>query len=403
MIIQVLIPSIGESITEAEIAHWLVDDGQFVEKGADIVEIDSEKATITLSAEASGIIKIISKDGETVNIGAVIAQIEGQSLSADYEHQKKSTPEMTSQPEVLKPVENIITTEPVDLQNFKMTPLARQILRQEEVAPTDIPQKSGSEKISKQDVLSYINNQKLRKTSTVKMSMLRRKLAERLVAVKNQTAMLTTFNEVDMSNIIELRKKYKDAFVKKHNIKLGFMSFFVKAVTIALGEYPAVNASIDGENLLFHDFVDISVAVSTDKGLMVPVVRNTEKLSLAAIEKEIFSLSEKARNNKIAIEEMTGGTFTITNGGIFGSMLSTPILNPPQSAILGMHNIQDRAVVINGEIKIRPIMYIALSYDHRIIDGKESVSFVVRVKELLENPLKMVLTGNASEENLLDL
>ncbi|MDD3877162.1 MAG: dihydrolipoyllysine-residue succinyltransferase [Bacteroidales bacterium] len=404
MTIKVLVPTIGESVTEAEIAHWLVEDGQFIEKDSEIAEIDSEKATITISADASGTIKIIVPAGQSVKIGAVIAEIDTHNTeqSGSEVKQQKPLKESTVSSETIsfvpesKPSGNM----PSDI---KMTPLAKQIIKEENLEIKAVSESSGLKKISKNEVLNYVKAQQLRKSTRVKMSMLRRKLSERLVAVKNQTAMLTTFNEADMSAIISLRKKHQDAFVSKHGVKLGFMSFFIKAVTMALKEFPEVNASIDDDHIIYYNYVDISVAVSTDKGLMVPVIRNTELLTLADIEKELLKLSEKARTNKISIDEMTGGTFTITNGGVFGSMLSTPILNPPQSAILGMHNIQERVVVVNGKIEVRPMMYLALSYDHRIIDGKESVGFMVFIKKLLESPLDMISTGEKEDVYLLNI
>jgi len=388
MHIKVLVPVIGESVTEAQIAQWLVDDGQVVEKDQEIAEIDSEKATITISADATGKIKIIVAAGEVVKIGTLIAEIDAsEENTAPIKTTKDTSEKATTEVKKDKPDE--IETQK-NTSGINMTPLARTIINKENIDITAFSESNKEKKIGKQEVMALVEKQQYRKSTVVKMSMLRRKLSERLVAVKNQTAMLTTFNEVDMSAIIDIRKKYQEDFVAKHGIKLGFMSFFVKAATIALKDFPQVNAAIDGDSIIYYDYADISIAVSTDKGLMVPVIRNAELLSPAEIEKELARLSEKARNNKISIDEMTGGTFTITNGGIFGSMLSTPIINPPQSAILGMHNIQDRAVVINGQIVIRPMMYLALSYDHRIIDGKESVSFIIRMKELLENPMNML-------------
>jgi len=400
MIIEVKIPTIGESVTEAEIAHWLVEDGQYVEKDEEIVEIDSEKATISLSAESSGVIKIIQIEGTTVSIGAIIAEINSSENSSLLSIEKKTEAkindsETTEKKDISEEIKN--SKSPLNL-----TPLARNILKKEDL---DISEEifNTSKKITKKNILEHIQNKKDRQTDTLKMSMLRKKLAERLVNVKNQTAMLTTFNEVDMSSIIQIRQQYKDIFFHTHQVKLGFMSFFVKAVTKALVEFPVVNAFINEDHIVFNHFSDISIAVSTDKGLMVPVIRNAEKLSIPDIELKIFELSEKARTQKISINEMTGGTFTITNGGVFGSMLSTPIINPPQSAILGMHNIVERAVVVNKEIVIRPIMYVALSYDHRIIDGKESVGFIVKLKTLLENPVLLNEDTSQTIEHLLKL
>lgn len=402
MNVNVVVPTIGESITEVEIAAWLVENGQYVEKGQDVVEIESEKATLTVSAEASGKINIAVQAGETVKIGTVIAVVEASEAPADaptrsdVQDMPKAKPQGNLPEHTQVPLQN-------DLQTVRATPLARNIMATENIDPDNLPTPQNGQKISSKEVLGYLKHKSLRNERRVKMSSLRRKLSARLVHVKNTTAMLTTFNEVDMSNINTIRKQHKEAFLAAHGVKLGLMSFFIKAVSIALKEYPEVNASIDDDHIVYHDFSDISVAVSTDKGLMVPVLRNTELMSLAGIEKTVLSLSEKARTNRISIEEMTGGTFTVTNGGVFGSMLSTPIINPPQSAILGMHNITDRAVVVDGAITIRPIMYVALSYDHRIIDGKQSVGFLVRVKELLENPLKMVNEEQISIEQLLEL
>ncbi len=397
--IKVSVPSIGESVTEAEISQWLVEDGQYVEKDDEIAEIDSEKATISISADASGRIKILVKAGEVVKIGAVIAEIESgeQSVEPSKASEEKAThkPKASEKetPHDPKPDTETKTEKQLPKDSVNATPLAKQMMVLENIDPQNI-NKQASDKIKRKEVESYIQNQKMRQSTTSKMSMLRRKLSERLVAVKNQTAMLTTFNEVDMSAIDELRNKHQDTFKSKHNVKLGFMSFFVRASTLALKEFPQVNAAIDDNKIITYDYADISIAVSTDKGLMVPVIRNAELLSLSEIEKKLLELSEKARNNSISIDDMTGGTFTITNGGVFGSMLSTPIINPPQSAILGMHTIKDRAVVVNGQIVVRPMMYLALSYDHRIIDGKESVGFIVSVKNLLETPSEMLQDGD---------
>lgn len=384
MSIKVKVPNIGESVTEAEIAQWLVADGQVVAKDEDIAEIESEKATITISADGGGPIKILVAAGETVKIGAVIAEIDTSAAAATDAPAAKATKESTVDDSESIETEKNDPKASDKAARLKLTPLARRIL-EEDFDEADLKKIYDNKKLSKKEVLAYLQKKNLRKSTTVKMSMLRRKLSERLVAVKNQTAMLTTFNEVDMSAVMSLRKKHQEAFVAAHNIKLGFMSFFIKAATMALAEFPEVNAAIDGDNIVYHKYADISIAVSTDKGLMVPVVRNAELMSLAEIEKTVYELSEKARTNKISIDEMSGGTFTISNGGVFGSMLSTPLINPPQSAVLGMHNIQQRPVVIDGQIAVRPMMYLALSYDHRIIDGKESVSFVMRLKELLEN------------------
>lgn len=359
--VEITVPSPGESITEVEISQWLKDDGDFVQKDEEICEIESEKVSLMLYAEVSGQLKIKIPVGESVSVGAVAAEIipgEGSPVqSTKKEVDKTSAPAKTSETD-----EN----------------------RKEETKQIE---KAKPQQVTK----SFVGEGGERSVRREKMSQLRKKLSQRLVAVKNQTAMLTTFNEVDMYAIKNIRSKYKEPFKQAFDVNLGFMSFFTRAVTIALADFPAVNAQIDGEELVFHDYADIGIAVSSPKGLMVPILRNAEKMTFAEIEKGIAALAEKARSGKITMDEMTGGTFTITNGGIFGSMLSTPILNPPQSGILGMHNIVDRAMVINGQMEIRPIMYLALSYDHRVIDGRESVGFLVRVKELLEAPEKMLL------------
>ena len=366
-VVAVTVPSPGESINEVEISQWLKENGDFVEKDEEICEIESEKVSLTLFAEIAGILNIKTAAGETIEVGTVVAEItaaKGVAAKSGTSGQAKietPTPEQEAKPS--RPVES-------------PSPKAAQ----PKAAPAAISD----------DYASTLDSAK-RVEKREKMSQLRRKLSERLVSVKNETAMLTTFNEVDMSAIKLIRQKYKEPFKKAFDVNLGFMSFFTRAVTIALRDYPAVNSSIDGEEMIFHDYADIGIAVSSPKGLMVPVLRNAERMTFAEIEKNIAMLAEKARTGKITLDEMTGGTFTITNRGIFGSMLSTPILNPPQSGILGMHNIVDRPVAIDGQMDIRPIMYLALSYDHRVIDGRESVGFLVRVKELLEAPEKMLL------------
>ena len=393
MSLEMKVPSPGESITEVEIAEWLVSDGDWVEKDQAIAEVDSDKATLELPAEASGIITLKAEEGDAVAVGAVVCLI-------DTDAQKPEGINEASEKKVL-PTEN--KSQPEKQETKKETyatgtasPAAKKILAEKNMVPSMIKGTGKDGRITKDDAVKATpsmgtKGDRLTETSRKKLSMLRRKVAERLVAVKNETAMLTTFNEIDMKPIMDLRKKYKETFAKKHAVNLGFMSFFTKAVTEALQLFPAVNAQIDGTEVLLHDYADIGIAVSSPKGLMVPVVRNAESMSLAEIESEIKRLAIKARDGKITPDEMTGGTFTITNGGVFGSMLSTPIINPPQSAILGMHNIVERPVAINGKVEIRPIMYLALSYDHRIIDGKAAVTFLVRVKEGLEDPRRLLL------------
>lgn len=412
-IIEMKMPSPGESITEVEVAQLLVSNGDIVNLDDPIAEIDSDKATLELNAEAAGKIEFLVGEGDTVEVGQIVCKID-----TSFKPEPKAEAPAAKAEEAPKkesaPAKEAAKSASVDNSGAKATPLAKAIMDDKGVAASKVPGSGNAGKILKRDVETYLTGGfetaaemqgwgGSRDESREKMSKLRRKIAERLVTVKNETAMLTTFNEVDMSPIMELRKKYKDAFKEKHGVNLGFMSFFTKAVTEALNHYPAVNAYIDGEEIVFHDYADIGIAVSTPKGLMVPVLRNAEQMNLAQIEDGIKTLAIKARDGKISVDEMTGGTFTITNGGVFGSMLSTPIINPPQSAILGMHNIVERPVAINGEVKIRPIMYLALSYDHRIIDGKESVSFLVKVKEMLENPAWMLFGGKTPEQVLLGL
>ena len=386
MLLEMKVPSPGESISEVEIATWLVEDGEFVEKDQSIAEIDSDKATLELPAEESGSIKILVKEGETVAVGDIVCVIDTSKKGS------KTT---------VKKENDDISSESIDknlnLDTNKATPLASAMISDMDLSTKDMKGTGEFGKITKSDVLAFSQDTNIKGTramTRVKMSTLRRKIANRLVSVKNETAMLTTFNEVDMSEIFKIRSKYKDIFKEKYGVGLGFMSFFTKSVTTALMEYKDVNAMIDQEEIIHHNYADIGIAVSAPKGLMVPVLRNAELMNFQEIESEIKRLAIKARDGKITINEMLGGTFTITNGGVFGSMLSTPIINPPQSAILGMHNIVERPVVINSEIKIRPIMYVALSYDHRIIDGKESVGFLVRVKECLEDPTNQLMGGN---------
>ena len=388
-----VVPSPGESISEVEIAEWLVEDGDFVEKDQAIAEIDSDKATLELPAEQSGKIKIVVKEGETVAVGDVVCLIDTNEVITNKSENKKIEKET-----------QVVSSQTHQKQDkkVKLTPLADAIIKKNNLNSDKLSGTGEDGKITKNDVLEMMNsssNVEGRDHTSKKMSSLRRKIATRLVAVKNETAMLTTFNEVDMSSIMALRSEYKQRFIDKHDINLGFMSFFTKAVTEALIEFPDVNAMIEGENIIHFNYTDIGIAVSAPKGLMVPVVRNAQNLSFKDIESEIKRLAIKARDGKITIDEMLGGTFTITNGGVFGSMLSTPIINPPQSAILGMHNIVERPIAIKGEVHIRPIMYVALSYDHRIIDGKSSVGFLCKVKECLEDP-KTFLMNNDVEKAL---
>tara|TARA_B100001758_G_scaffold247608_1_gene266152 strand:+ start:2258 stop:3487 length:1230 start_codon:yes stop_codon:yes gene_type:complete len=384
--IEIKVPSPGESITEVEIANWLVNPGDYVEKDQEICEIDSDKATLTINAENSGVIDILVNSGEMIEVGSIICKIDPSKVSEKTPKQNNYKEDSTKKVLVKENQINIVK---------EASPAAKKMIRESGIENVKGTGKSG--RITKQDVLSASvamgNGPGKRNSTRKKLSSLRRKLANRLVSVKNETAMLTTFNEVDMTEINKIRKKYKEKFYKKNGVKLGFMSFFTKAVVKALQDFPDVNSMIDGEEIINYEYQDISIAVSTPKGLMAPVVRNAEDLDFAGVEKEIVRLAEKARSGKISIDDMLGGTFTITNGGVFGSMLSTPIINPPQSAILGMHNIVERPMVVNNKILPRPIMYIALSYDHRIIDGKESVGFLVSIKESLENPKNHLFNG----------
>lgn len=396
MILEMKVPSPGESITEVEIASWLVKDGDYVEKDQPIAEVDSDKATLELPAEESGIITLKAEEGDAVAVGAVVCLIdvdaarpEGTSMAKPAE-KKESAPEVPAQK----------TVESATYATGAASPAAKKILAEKNIDPAEIKGSGKDGRITKDDAVNAVPSMgkalddKDRKSEKSKLSMLRRKVAQRLVSVKNETAMLTTFNEVDMQPIFELRKKYKEAFKEKHDVSLGFMSFFTLAVVRALKLFPDVNSMIDGDYKISYDFADISIAVSGPKGLMVPVIRNAEKLTFNGVEQEVKRLALRARDGEITVDEMTGGTFTITNGGVFGSMLSTPIINPPQSGILGMHNIVERPVAINGKVEIRPIMYVALSYDHRIIDGKESVGFLVAVKEALENPVEILMNND---------
>ena len=403
MILEMKVPSPGESITEVEIAEWLVQDGDYVEKDQAIAEVDSDKATLELPAEAGGIIKLEDSDGnryeegDAVVVGAVVCLIDTSAAKPEdnFNEAPKEEKKEASKKVESKPTNSEIKT----YATGTPSPAAKKILGEKGVDAKSVSGSGRDGRITKEDATNAVPSMGTskggnRSTSRSKMSMLRRKVAERLVEAKNTTAMLTTFNEVDMSPIFDLRKQYKEDFKAKHGVSLGFMSFFSLAVVRALKMYPAVNSMIDGKEMLTYDFVDISIAVSGPKGLMVPVIRNAENLSFKGIESEVKRLAIRAREGEITVDEMTGGTFTITNGGVFGSMLSTPIINPPQSGILGMHNIIQRPVAIDGKVEIRPIMYVALSYDHRIIDGKESVGFLVAVKEALENPIALLMDND---------
>ena len=418
-VLEMKVPSPGESISEVEIATWLVSDGDYVEKDQAIAEVDSDKATLELPAEQSGIITLKAADGDVVKVGQVVCLIdtsaprpEGSVAPAIKEERPVIEAPKAVEAKTVAPSPNPVN-EKTSYASGTPSIAAAKIMAENNVPANKVAASGKDGRITKQDVIAAMSAGisadavqgwgGTREQSREKMSMLRRKIAERLVSVKNETAMLTTFNEVDMKPIMDLRAKYKDSFAKFHEVNLGFMSFFTKAVTEALNIFPAVNAQIDGNEVIYHKYADVGIAVSSPKGLMVPVVRNAEQMTLAEIEKEIKRLAIKARDGKITPDDMTGGTFTITNGGVFGSMLSTPIINPPQSAILGMHNIVERPVAINGKVEIRPIMYVALSYDHRIIDGKESVGFLVKVKEMLENPERMIFGGKDPLAVLLGL
>jgi 2-oxoglutarate dehydrogenase E2 component (dihydrolipoamide succinyltransferase) len=451
MIIEIKIPSPGESVSEVEMASWLVSDGDYVEKDQEIAEVESDKATLPLIAEESGTIKILVQQGQAIQVGTVACTIDTAARPQDsnqgpdetgLREQKTEPPEKDKVKEVEddRAAVNSRTSDDSKVtlespanqpreahrdnstaretgaavyEKVKISPLAKKLMEEEGFSISDVI--DGLQRITKEDVAALAEMKGAgkrprqekkssgREVDRQKMSMLRRNLSRRLVAVKNETAMLTTFNEVDMSRIISIRKKHQSVFTQKHGVKLGFMSFFTKAVTEALEIYPNVNSFMEGEEIITPQYCDIGIAVQTDKGLMVPVIRNAEMLGLADIEKRILELAEKARKNRISIDDMTGGTFSITNGGIFGSLLSTPILNPPQSGILGMHNIVERPVAIDGRVEIRPMMYIALSYDHRIIDGRDSVGFLVKIKEMLENPAQMLFRAGDPVRILLDI
>ncbi|MCE5204911.1 MAG: 2-oxoglutarate dehydrogenase complex dihydrolipoyllysine-residue succinyltransferase [Porphyromonadaceae bacterium] len=423
-LIEIKVPSPGESITHVELFHWMVEDGAVVTKGTEIAELESDKATLMLVADESGKISFKASEGEMLEVGAVACTIDtsvvqpmtsAQSGIPSAAETKKDLPVKEKAPAGVAGATAAVSASgeliSKEYEKVRLTPLAKKVMEENSLTVDDVI--SGLRRLKREDVdaiLSLGDDKTVslkkpasRNVSIMRLSSLRRKLSERLVSVKNETAMLTTFNEVDMKPVMDLRKKHQNAFVERHGIKLGMMSFFMKASAIALQEFPNVNAMLDGENLATYDYADIAVAVSTPKGLMVPVVRNVESLGLAEIEKAIAEVAEKARKGKLSIPEMTGGTFTITNGGVFGSMMSTPLINPPQSAILGMHNIIDRPVAVEGQVVIRPMMYVALSYDHRVIDGKDSVNFLKRVKQLLENPADMLFGGPSVEEVLLEI
>lgn len=413
MLIEVKVPSPGESITEVEIESWLIESGAFVEMDAELAEINSDKATLTVNAEAAGTIEILAQEGDTVEVGQTIAKIDTTATAGATTSEKAAVPaaeastSATPAPSVngdsyakgvpSPSAQKMIDEKGIQAQNIEGSGRGGRITKADvvthtPVAPAPTPKADPAPAARPIPAMPTVSAGGAERTERrEKMSSLRRKIAQRLVSVKNETAMLTTFNEVDMQGIMDLRKQYKEKFKETHGVGLGFMSFFTKATSMALMEFPAVNARIEDKEIVFNDFVDMGIAVSTEKGLVVPVIRNAHLMTLHQIEQAVLHYALKARENKISIEDMTGGTFTLTNGGIFGSMLSTPIINPPQSAILGMHNIVQRPVAINGEVKIRPIMYLALSYDHRIIDGKEAVSFLVRIKERLEDPSRMLL------------
>jgi 2-oxoglutarate dehydrogenase E2 component (dihydrolipoamide succinyltransferase) len=431
--IEIKVPTVGESINEVTLIKWLKKDGDYVERDEVIAELESEKATFEVNAEQAGVLKTLGQEGDTLNIGQVLAKIDETAskpggngavrkeqaknksartdTDADQETVSKE-PEKQKNETKVEPskVDKTIQQTPTNNQEVKATPVASAIIADKKLNPTTISPSGIGGKILKDDVLEALNHPGKksgielfsRGEKTDKMSNLRKTVSRRLVEAKNTTAMLTTFNEVNMQPIMDIRTKHKDKFKELHGVNLGFMSFFTKAVCYALQEWPAVNSYIDGDSIISHDYCDISIAVSAPKGLVVPVIRNAESLSMADIEKRVVELATKARENKLSLEEMQGGTFTITNGGVFGSLMSTPIINIPQSAILGMHKIEERPVVVDKQIVIRPMMYVALSYDHRIIDGRESVSFLVRVKELLENP-DQLLFGKDPVRALLEL
>jgi 2-oxoglutarate dehydrogenase E2 component (dihydrolipoamide succinyltransferase) len=441
MIIEIKVPSPGESISEVQLASWLVEDGDFVEKDKEIAEVDSDKATLSLIAQESGIIKLLVHEGDTIKVGTLVATIDTSRAGAEPVKEKSRSEEIPSLQDNLSATQKVeevsnkkveatlskekseneqVQSEPLSTgeadAGIYITPLARKIMQEKQLSNQDVMENIRQLRVGKADVLemgkpSQETKQQADtpsipfagKDERKKMSTLRLKLAERLVAVKNETAMLTTFNEINMTALLAIKKKYNDAFKEKYGVGIGLMSFFTKAVSEALLIFPQVNAMIDGDELVLHHYVDIGIAVSAPKGLLVPVIRDTGNLSLAEIELKIKELAKKARENKITLSEMQGGTFTITNGGVFGSLLSTPIINPPQSAILGMHNIVERPIAVNGQVVVAPMMYVALSYDHRVIDGSESVRFLVKIKEMIEDPIRLLFGGDEPGKILLGL
>lgn len=406
MAIEMKVPSPGESITRVQIAKWLVSSGDYVEKDQEVVEIDSDKASFPMAAPVAGVITLKAVEGDTIDVGALIAELDESAVQPESKVASPIKAEETS------PVGTKVPSEP-PVHKLAVTPLAKKVLQEKQVDTAEISRFFPGKKITRKTIESFLAQKKMTGTTSQefisrdverrKMSTLRLKLAERLVAVKNQTAMLTTFNEVNMQAIQQIRQKFGDAFKEKYDVGLGFMSFFTKAVTAALNEFPLVNAMIEGDELIIPGYADIGIAVSAPKGLVVPVLRNAERMTFAEIELTIKELAQKARENRLSIDEMKGGTFTITNGGVFGSLLSTPILNPPQSAILGMHKIEERPIAVKGEVVIAPMMYVALSYDHRVVDGRESVGFLVKVKELLEDPARLLIAGEHPVKIMLDL
>ncbi len=406
-ILEMKVPSPGESISEVEIAEWMVEDGDYVEKDQIIAEVDSDKATLELPAEQSGIITLKAEVGDVVEVGQIVCLIDTATKKPEgFQSASNDTTTIETQSEVSETIqqsESLVKSD--SYANGHPSIAAKKMIIENEVNAELIEGTGRDGRITKGDVLKVLRSGAARadrQSETKKMSMLRRKIASRLVAVKNETAMLTTFNEVDMKPIMDLRQQFKEDFKEKYGVGLGFMSFFTKACTESLKEFPEVNSMIDGDHMVSYNYADVGIAVSSPKGLMVPVLRNAEKMNLLEIEKNIKELATKARDGKISLNELTGGTFTITNGGVFGSMLSTPIINPPQSAILGMHNIIERPVAVNGKVEIRPIMYLALSYDHRIIDGKDSVGFLINIKEMLENPIEKIFDSKDPKEVLFN-
>lgn len=405
MAIEIKVPSVGESITEVTLVKWIKNSNQWVERDEVIAELESEKATFEINAEQAGILTTIAQEGDTLKIGDIAC-----SINTDAERPAEIPTPTAPESKSVAPEKTGPATSAASSNSVKATPVAAAIIADKKINPSSVTPSGNNGKIFKQDVLDALANPGRkpgtepfgRNSKPEKMSNLRKTISRRLVEAKNTTAMLTTFNEVDMSAIMEIRNKHKDKFKEAHGVNLGFMSFFTKACCYALQEWPAVNAMIDGEQIVYHEYCDVSIAVSAPKGLVVPVIRNAESMSMSDLEKKVVELATKARDNKLTVEEMSGGTFTITNGGVFGSLMSTPIINIPQSAILGMHKIQERPMAINGQVVVKPMMYLALSYDHRIIDGRESVGFLVRVKELLENP-SLLLFGKDPVKSLLEL